>query len=393
MRTLLFLFYVLTPAGAWGKSPEVTIRFQVELPRHFNAVGRAYLSGNHPALGNWSPNGVALVRNGQSLSAAVRVPAAFPLEFKVTLGDWFHSEVREDGSEIPNHEFACLKDCSLKVRIENFRLHAPHPAPRTAAPNLYYLHDLYSRAFKNYRSLAVLVPAEYFTSPSRRFPVLYALDGNNLFDRATANHGEEWRLDETLNTLFATGELPPFLVVGIYSTPQRPEEYLSCRDPVSKLGGMAAQYGEYLRDEIKPVIDRLFRTLPDRENTAVLGSSFGGNFALFAASNFGSLFSRFAAMSPAFWWNDHCLYGVLQKPFPYTPSRVWMDMGDREGWDDGVVNFKNGVSDLKRAYDLMSLGGVVPAQNLMAWVEKGGIHHERSWGARVHRALKFLFGR
>lgn len=354
-------------------------------------MGRAYLAGNHPNLGDWKPQAIPLVRSrGTTLSAVARVPSAYPVEFKINLGDWSHSETNADGTNMANRTFSCLRDCHIKVKVENIRLKVPHPIPQTAAPNVYYHHDLYATAFDNYRSLAVLVPAEYFTRGTKRFPVLYALDGNNLFDKATSGYGAEWNMDETLNTLFGRGELPPFIVVGIYNTKRRADEFLSCKDPLTR-GPMAEDYGRFIRDDVKPMIDKMYRTLPDRANTALMGSSFGGSFTLFTAKHYGATFSRFLSMSPALWWNQHCIFNLLTKPFSVTPDRIWMDMGDREGFDDGATKFRNGVQELKQAHDLMVQNRIIAPRDLAAYVDKGGIHHERSWGARLGQALKFLY--
>ncbi len=377
------------PCGA--ASPEILVTFDVQLPQQFNTVGRAYLAGNHKSLGDWVPNTVQLIRSrGNRLSATVRVPMAYPIEFKVNLGDWNHGETLANGKERSNRTFSCLQSCTVPVKVENFRLKVPHPVPQTAALNVYYHHDLYSAAFGNYRSLAVLLPAEYFTQTSKRFPVLYALDGNNLFDKATSAYGAEWGMDETLNTLFARQELPPFIVVGVYNTAKRADEYLSCKDPLSR-GPMGEEYARFLGGEVKPMIDKLYRTLPDRKNTALMGSSFGGSFTLFTAKHFGATFSRFLAMSPALWWSNRCILNLFQAPFSQTPDRLWMDMGDREGFDDGAVKFRNGVQELKMAEQLMLQNRIISSRDLSAFVAKGGIHHESSWGARLGQALKFLY--
>ena len=67
-----------------------------------------------------------------------------------------------------------------------------------------------SKIFPVARSLRVLLPAGYRHSANRNhtYPVLYLNDGQDLFDICTSlvNH-EEWRVDETVSDLIATGKL------------------------------------------------------------------------------------------------------------------------------------------------------------------------------------------
>jgi len=341
-----------------------------------------FISGNHPQLGNWKPNALSLVNQGGIFYGKLTIPEHYPLQFKVTLGDWFHAEVFEDGKERPNRNLIG-QGRMVDIHVENFRVRSFHPKPKTASSNIRYHYDFYSEGFDNYRNLAVYLPPQYFTEPESRFPVLYALDGNNLFDRATSTFGEEWKLDETLATVFLKGELPPWIVVGIYNTDKRTQEYLACDH------GKAHRFAEFFLNTIKPLIDEQYRTLSDRNHTAILGSSFGGNFALFSMYQIPGVFSRFAAMSPALWRDNYCLNNLLKGSPPKLPHRLWIDMGDREGWDDSAVEFKNGVQDVEHAYEILRRSGI-PATSLKKYIHRGGIHHESSWGERAGEVLKFL---
>ena len=129
-----------------------------------------------------------------------------------------------------------------------------------------------SRVFPVARSLRVLLPRGYHDAANRnrRYPVLYLNDGQDLFDVCTSlfNH-EEWRVDETVNDLIATGKLPPLIVVGIDNAGKRlrPKEYLPYvddtltppePDPQGKL------YPRFLFDEVIPFVESHYRVRPGR---------------------------------------------------------------------------------------------------------------------------------
>jgi enterochelin esterase-like enzyme len=136
-----------------------------------------------------------------------------------------------------------------------------------------------------------------------RYPVLYMHDGQNLFEPETAyNKGEHWRVGETAARLIAQGRIEPLIVVGIYNTGEmRIEEYTPTED--KKLGGgHADDYGRMIIEELKPLIDRTYRTRQDRDSTGIAGSSLGGLVSLHLGFTHPAVFGKVAALSPSVWW-------------------------------------------------------------------------------------------
>jgi len=100
------------------------------------------------------------------------------------------------------------------------------------------------------------------------------------------------------------------------------------------------------------------------------------------------IFSRFVAMSTAYWPGNRCLFEWLKKPVSPIPERLWMDMGDME--EKELVHFAGAVADLQEGHKLLKQSGI-PESRMRTVVEKGGYHNEGDWGRRVERALKFVF--
>ena len=114
------------------------------------------------------------------------------------------------------------------------------PPPPTCTPTVVGTLDIVpfaSKLFANTRNLRVWLPPGYAdaANATKRYPVLYLLDAQNLFDGCTAfDHVHEWRVDETLTQLIGSGAVPPLIVVGIDNAgAQRAHEFLPWKDPVS----------------------------------------------------------------------------------------------------------------------------------------------------------------
>lgn len=246
-----------------------------------------------------------------------------------------------------------------------------------------------SRFLKQKRDILILLPLSYGRDRARRYPVLYLHDGNNLFDAATAFGGREWQVDETVDRLVREGKLAECLVVGVYNTPDRIWEYTPTDG--THQGGGADAYLRFLVEELKPAIDRRYRTLADRDHTVLGGSSLGGLVSLHAALKRPQAFGRILAMSPSLWWDGCELAGRvkgLAKPFAGT--RFWFDTGTAEGdpvegcgETDAVLN--------ARAFDrLLRAKGLVDGRDYVYVEDPGAGHNEPAWARRLPAALEWL---
>jgi predicted alpha/beta superfamily hydrolase len=228
----------------------------------------------------------------------------------------------------------------------------------------------------NSRSLRIYLPPSYGENTAKRYPVLYMHDGQNLFDARTAAYGVEWRIDETVNRLVATGQMDEVIVVGIDNTPDRIPEYTPCCDPKYG-GGKLEAYQAFIVDTVKPYIDKTLRTLPDRENTAIMGSSLGGIASVYIAQRHPEVFSKAGGVSSSFWWNN----GLLTSSPPHVPVKFYLDAGTRD----------DGLEDSVKMRDAMLAQGYKANQDLYFYKAEGGSHNEASWAARVDKPLAWFF--
>jgi predicted alpha/beta superfamily hydrolase len=234
-----------------------------------------------------------------------------------------------------------------------------------------------SPQLNNSRKLRIYLPPSYDENTAKRYPVLYMHDGQNLFDAKTAAYGVEWGVDETANRLIATGIMDEIIVVGIDNTPDRIPEYTPCCDPKYG-GGKLDAYQSFLTDTVKPYIDRTLRTLPGKDNTAIMGSSLGGIASVYIAQHRPDLFSKAGGVSTSFWWNNK---QMVAKPPARVAVKFYLDAGTRD----------DGLEETTLVRDAMLKQGYRADADLLYYADQGGSHNEKSWAARVEKPLTWFF--
>jgi predicted alpha/beta superfamily hydrolase len=246
-----------------------------------------------------------------------------------------------------------------------------------------------SKIFANRRDVLVYLPRGYRPFSKKRYPVLYLQDGQNVFDAATSFAGVEWGVDETAQVLIQKKLIEPLIIVAIANTgEERVHEYAPTRGVIDisakrkkRSRGLARQYGHFLIEELKPYIDKKYRTKREAEFTGLGGSSLGGLLTLALGLWFPEVFTRLMVMSPSVWWDNQVIVKMVEKLDHKLPLRIWLDIGTNEpGWER--------TRDLCAA--LVEKGWHLFDDLYYAEIE-GGDHSEAAWSTRVDPALRFLF--
>jgi predicted alpha/beta superfamily hydrolase len=244
-----------------------------------------------------------------------------------------------------------------------------------------------SKHLKTRRDIVVYLPPGYENDVGRRYPVLYMHDGQNLFDpRTSFIKGQHWRVGETAGAMILAGVIAPLIVVGIENAGERRiDEYTPTRDAERDRGGQADHYGKMILTELKPRIDRDYRTLGDPAHTAVAGSSLGGLVSLHLGLKHPQAFGRLAVLSPSVWWDDRVILQTVESFHSETRPQIWLDVGTGEG-DEALRSVRQLAETLRRK-------GWRDGQDLHYAEIPGAGHHEGAWAARIGEVLQFLFGR
>lgn len=256
----------------------------------------------------------------------------------------------------------------------------PKPAP-SAQPNVTVLAPVSIASLGRQRTLRLYLPPDYAQS-DRRYPVIYMHDGQNLFDAATSYAGE-WEVDETLNALAAAGKLEA-IVVGIDNGGEHRMQELNPWDHPVYGKGEGGAYVDFIVNAVKPMIDQRYRTLPDRANTAIMGSSMGGFISHYAVQRYPDVFGKAGVLSPSYWVGRASMLSyVSDRPAP-SDARIYLLMGANEG--DSMV------PDVQHMHAHMLKTGH-PAANVKLKIVPGGYHNEALWRGELREALLWMFER
>ena len=248
----------------------------------------------------------------------------------------------------------------------------------TAAPNVDILDAMAMPGLNRQRIVRIYLPPGYEKN-ERRYPVLYMHDGQNLFDNATAYAGE-WGVDETLNELAKSQGLE-VIVVGVDNGQEKRLNELSpwTNKRFGKAEGRV--YVNFMVNVLKPYIDKYYRTLADRGNTAIMGSSMGGFISHYAVHQYSDVFGMAGIFSPSYWYSSEVFKHTRKNPAPAL-ARIYLMMGGKEGPEaiDGVKQMTALLQAQKH-----------PAENLHSEVVPGGEHNEQFWRSEFPKAVSWLF--
>jgi predicted alpha/beta superfamily hydrolase len=193
-------------------------------------------------------------------------------------------------------------------------------------------------------------------------------------DPKTSYAGIDWRVDEILTKLISQKKIQEIIVVGIYNTKERLEEYGDTEK--------GRNYSTFIVEELKPFIDSEYRTLRSKENTAVMGSSMGGLISFFIAWNHSEVISKAGCMSSAFYYHDDKIIKMVKDYCgPKKNIKIYIDHGE-----DGLVRGQ-------KMFCTLTKKGYLIGTDIDYHYAPGAEHNEKAWGDRLERPLLFFFGK
>jgi enterochelin esterase-like enzyme len=418
MRRILLAALALLAASC-ASTPDNglrTVTIRATVPEN---SGPVFLAGNLPELGPWRADGAAMQGSGRERTITLRVPNGTAFEYKITLGSWDREGLGPSGTVMPNSRIDVDGDETATITIVDWKHdvneYVGDPAGAGVIGELRYWRDVASPLLQHPRHVSIYLPPQYATNPTARFPVIYAHDGQNLFDPRIANTGVDWGVDEAMQALVAEGAIEPAIVVGIWSSPDRRFEYAPAGVLTLMSDEMKAAAAEefpetlragdaYLRfivEELKPRIDREFRTRTGRESTFLMGSSMGALISIYGMAEHPDVFGGAAGLS-MHWPTGISDRNIVQRQETWRPAivaaysayfesrrldpsthLVWVDHGT--GFLDHLyVPYQEAM--LPVLHDL----GYVDGETLEARVYPGANHNETAWRARLREPLTFL---
>ena len=244
------------------------------------------------------------------------------------------------------------------------------------------------------RKVRVWLPEDYdFHNPNKRYPVIYFSDGQNLVDRYLSAYGE-WELDKTVHSLKKEG-IKGVIAVGIDCPKDPDERTLELCPPytprkevidrtIKKFESYADKYIDYIVNYIKPIIDKEFFTLTDKEYTGIGGSSMGGIMSFYAYIYRPDIFGYSLSFSPAFFFYKKKDWEHILDKYKIDPSKngkLFLYVG---GKDFEHVFLKPTID----TYEYL-LRKKFKNDQLALIVDTNEIHHEAAWSKYLPEALRY----
>lgn len=211
------------------------------------------------------------------------------------------------------------------------------------------------------------------------FPVLYMMDGQNLFFDEDATYGKSWGMYD-----FLVNSGAPIIVVGIDSSRGNNNERLCEYSPFDyddfKFGfikGQGKTFLKWLIEDLKPYIDDNYPTLADRHNTYIGGSSMGGLISYYALLKHNDVFRGGACLSPSLWVDNEKLVNLAKKSKIDSDTIIYLDYGSTEA---GKGKFaQRAFTSFWNCIDVLKCKPL----DLNVRVIQGGEHNEASWERQV----------
>jgi predicted alpha/beta superfamily hydrolase len=233
------------------------------------------------------------------------------------------------------------------------------------------------------RPVTIYLPRGYAQNISKKYPVVYFHDGQNVFFPGGAFG--TWDADRIANYETSQGRMREAIMVGIPNDgANRLAEYMPNGDAVGQTAGKAASYLQWLVDNVTPTLDFNFRTLGDAANTIVAGSSMGGLVSDYIGFQRPDRFGTLGIFSPAYWAGPNYL---ADRALTNQPVRRYISMGTAESsggqsssniyWQDCIAVYSRYIAVNEAANRDVLFAGVA-----------GGLHNEPAWS----RLLPQFFG-
>ena len=225
------------------------------------------------------------------------------------------------------------------------------------------------------RRAYIYLPDSYKKEPDKRYPVMYMFDGHNVFFDSDATYGKSWGMNKYLQS-----SRKQMIVVGVECNHQgngRLVEYSPMsyeNSSMGKIKGKGKVYMHWLINTLKPYIDKNYRTLPDRNNTIICGSSMGGLMALYAVTVYNHIFQRAACLSPSLWVSPGKVLEMVARSQIRRDTCIYMDYGSEEIFNHAA----NGEALISTSHLLLT-----KCVNLALRVVPGGDHSEASWERQI----------
>ena len=350
-----------------------------------------------PVLTSPPPRTAQLV-TGELLALVVVAEGTGPLEYQ-----WLRDDAELKGASAPT--LAVTAPGRYAVLVRNRAGTAISATTTVLAPTVTNVgagriekHPAFASKFVAAREIDVWLPPGYDADQAARYPVIYMHDGQNIFEAGTAFGGSSWEVGHAVERLISAGKIRGAIIVGVWNIGKgRFEEYLpqkavsgadvthyAGKAKVSAANLRSDAYLKFLVEEVKPFVDRGYRTESGAANTFIMGSSMGGLISAYALAEYPLVFGGAGCVSTHWPAADGSVIDYLAQHLPKPGAHKFY-------FDHGTTTLDAQYEPHQKRMDaVLRAAGYTEGKD---WITKkftGADHTEKSWRERVEVPLRFL---
>ena len=301
------------------------------------------------------------------------------IEYKFTRGGWENVEIDRFGNITPNRKVAKNK-LETDDKVERWRINWG-PFKQEFFP----IAEIISEKFfipqlNKTRKIWALLPYNYHQT-KKDYPVLYLHDAQNLFNEGSAFGN--WEIDKKLSILAEYGRGDVIIIAIENGSEDRMKEYVLDNDSITD-NAEGKKYVRFLADTLKPYVDSVYRTKPEREFTGIGGSSLGGLISIYSGFLYPEVYSKLMIFSPSLWLNPENNFPQMNFNNPYD-IKVYMYGGEQEGSEmtDRIQLFENTMEGWEDETSMQF--------EFKISINPEGKHQEFYWSQEFPRAMEWLY--
>ncbi len=301
------------------------------------------------------------------------------IEYKFTRGGWENGEIDQLGNVTSNRK-TTLSQENTEAIVERWR-HNWAPYKKEFLPMVEVISEkFFMPQLGKTRKIWALLPFNYNTT-TQSFPVLYLHDAQNLF-----NEGSQfgnWEIDKKLAILAELGRGEIIIIAIENGSEDRIKEYVLDHASITE-NAEGKKYLRFLADTLKPYVDSVYRTKPEREFTGIGGSSLGALISIYGGFMYPEVYSKLLLFSPSLWVNPKNDFPVMNFKNPYH-IKAYLYAGEQESPQmvDLVRGFQESISR-SHATDSVQL-------EIKTSINIEGKHQEFYWSQEFPRAVEWLY--
>ncbi|MGV8915034.1 MAG: alpha/beta hydrolase [Kaistella sp.] len=339
-----------------------------------------YITGN---FNNWDPRDVnfqlQLIEDNKYFIEIADQILPENIEYKFTRGGWENGEIDRHGNVNPNRKTEkSLQE--INDTVDRWRINWG-PFKKEFSPLVEIISEkFFIPQLNKTRKIWALLPYNYH-STNETYPVLYLQDAQNLFNEGSAFGN--WEIDQKMSILAEYGRGDVIIIAIENGSEDRIKEYVLDHNSITE-NAEGKKYIRFLADTLKPYVDSVYRTKPEREFTGIGGSSLGALISIYSGFLYPEVYSKLMIFSPSLWVNPENNFPVMNFKNPYE-IKVYLYAGEKESekMTERIALFEKTMKGWETSNSVQL--------EIKTSLNPEGKHQEFYWSQEFPRAMEWLF--